>query len=135
MNRTKYKNQHRDTNYDRLELVLPKGQKEILKSECLQMEMTVNEYIRLLIQEDLRSGTSKLKEKMAGFTEEDHRTLDKWQIAEKYRCMIQDFHCSKEDGYFIRLKEGYINDFTGNRIIHVEKMQEVRKYITKSHKK
>ena len=77
----------------------------------------------------------QIERKMAGFTEEDQRTLDIWQIAEKYRCMIQDFHCSKEDGCFIRLKEGFINDFTGDRIIHVEKMQEVRKYITKSHKK
>ena len=65
-----------------------------MKKECAQIEMTVNEYIR-----------------------------------------IQDFHCSKEDGCFIRLKEGFINYFTGDRIIHVEKMQEVRKYITKSHKK
>ncbi|MGN0332946.1 MAG: hypothetical protein ACI4D9_07995 [Lachnospiraceae bacterium] len=134
MNRTNYKNHHRDSKYDRLELVLPKGQKELLKELCSQIEMSVTEYIRLLIQEDIRSGSSKLKEKMSGFSEEDQRTLDKWQIAEKYRCMIKDFHCSKTDGYFIRLKKGYINDITGSRIIHVDKMQDVRKTITKTHK-
>lgn len=134
MNRTAYKNHHAKEHYDRFNLVLPKGQKQVLKEQCDLMGMSVNEYIRLLIQEDMRTGTSKLKEKMSGFSEEDQRTLDKWQVAEKYRSMIQDFHCSKEDGYFIRLKKGYINDVTGSRIIHVEKMQDVRRIINKSRK-
>ena len=77
----------------------------------------------------------QLKEKMSGFSEEQYRTMDKWQIPIKYRDMIQDFHHSKEDGYFIRLKKGYINDVTGSRIIQVEKMQQVRLTINKSHKK
>lgn len=134
MNRTSYKNQHNKDHYDRINLVLPKGQKDLLKGFCEQMGVSLNEYLKLLIQEDTRSGTSKLMTMMSGFSEEDQRTLDKWQVAEKYRCMIQDFHCSKEDGYFIRLKKGFINDITGSRIIHVDKMQDVRKVINKSRK-
>ena len=134
MTRTTYKNQHIKDHYDRINLVLPKGQKAILKDFCVQMDISLNEYIKLLIQADTKSGRSKMMELMSGFSEEDNRMLDKWQIAEKYRGMIQDFHCSKEDGYFIRLKKGYINDVTNSRIIHVEKMQELRKLITKTRK-
>lgn len=134
LNRTEYKNHHAKEHYDRFNLVLPKGQKQQLKEQCDMMGMSVNEYIRLLIQEDMRTGTSKLKEKMSGFTEEERQMMDKWQIPEKYRDMIQDFHYSKEDGYFIRLKKGFINDVTGSRIIHVEKMKDVRLTINKSRK-
>lgn len=134
LNRTTYKNQHNKDHYDRINLVLPKGQKSILKDFCSQMDISLNEYIKLLIQEDTRSGTSKLMTMMSGFTEEQRQTMDKWQIPEKYRDMIQDFHFSKEDGYFIRLKKGYINDITGSRIIHVEKMKDVRLTINKSRK-
>lgn len=134
MNRNEYKNQFNKDNYDRINLVLPKGQKSILKDFCSQMDISINEYIKLLIQADTRSGTSKLMTMMSGFTEEQRQTMDKWQIPEKYRDMIQDFHYSKEDGYFIRLKKGYINDVTGSRIIHVDKMKEVRLTINKSRK-
>ena len=134
MSRTEYKNKFARERYDRLNLVLPKGQKDVLKEQCDKMELSVNEYIKLLIQDDMKSGTSKLKEKMSGFTDEQYKAMDKWQIPTKYRDMIQDFHYSKEDGYFIRLKKGYINDVTGSRIIQVEKMQQVRMTINKSRK-
>ena len=98
------------------------------------MDISLNEYIKLLIQQDTKSGTSKLLTMMSGFTEEQRQMMDKWQIPEKYRDMIQDFHYSKEDGYFIRLKKGFINDITGSRIIHVEKMKDVRLTINKSRK-
>jgi hypothetical protein len=134
MDRNEYKNQFNKEKYDRFNLVLPKGQKEVLKELCDSIGMSVNEYVRLLIQEDIKSGQSKLKEKMSGFTEEQRQMMDKWQIPEKYRDMIQDFHFSKEDGYFIRLKKGFINDVTCSRIIHVEKLKDVRLTINKSHK-
>ena len=98
------------------------------------MDISLNEYIKLLIQADTRQGTSKLLSMMQGFTEEQRQMMDKWQIPEKYRDMIQDFHYSKEDGYFIRLKKGYINDVTQSRIIQVEKMKDVRMTINKSRK-
>jgi hypothetical protein len=135
MSRTEYKNQFTRERYDRFNLVLPKGQKELLKEQCDKIELSVNEYIRLLIQDDMKNGASMLMKKMSGFTEEQYKEMDKWQIPTKYRDMIQDFHHSKEDGYFIRLKKGYINDVTGSRIIQVEKMQQVRMTINKSHKK
>jgi hypothetical protein len=134
LDRTKYKNQHIKDHYDRINLVLPKGQKSILKDFCEQMDISLNEYIKLLIQADTKSGTSKLMSMMSGFTEEQRQMMDKWQIPEKYRNMIQDFHFSKEDGYFIRLKKGFINDVTGSRIIHVEKLKDVRLTINKSRK-
>lgn len=134
MNRTDYKNKHIKENYDRINLVLPKGQKSLLKGFCEKMGISLNEYVKLLIQADLRSGTSKMMSMMQGFTEEQRQMMDKWQIPEKYRDMIQDFHHSKEDGYFIRLKKGYINDVTGSRIIQTEKMKELRMTINKSRK-
>lgn len=134
MERTTYKNKYNREKYDRINLVLPKGQKSLLQEICDEMGISINDYIKTLIREDLRGGQSKLQSLMTGFREEQNETLDKWQIAKKYRSMIQDFSMSKEDGYFIRLKKGYINDVTGTRIIHVDKMQEVRKLITKSHK-
>lgn len=134
MNRTEYKNQHIKENYDRINLVLPKGQKSILKDFCEQKDISLNEYIKLLIKADLLSGTSKLLSMMSGFTEEQRQIMDKWQIPEKYRDMIQDFYYSKEDGYFIRLKKGYTNDATGSRIIQVEKLKDVRMTINKSRK-
>lgn len=134
MNRTNYKNQHIKENYDRISLVLPKGKKSLLKSFCEKMDVSLNEYIKLLIEADLRSGTSKMMSMMSGFTEEQRQMMDKWQIPEKYRDMIQDFHYSKEDGYFLRLKKGYINDLTGTRIIQVEKMKDLRMTINKSRK-
>lgn len=134
MERTTYKNNYNREKYDRINLVLQKGQKSLLQGICDEMGISINDYIKTLIREDLRGGQSKLQSLMTGFTEEQNETLNKWQIASKYRNMIQDFSMSKEDGYFIRLKKGYINDVTGTRIIHVDKMQEVRKLITKSHK-
>ena len=134
LNRTDYKNKHIKEKYDRISLVLPKGQKSLLKDFCSQMDISLNEYLKLLIKADTMSGTSKLVTMMSGFTEEQRQMMDKWQIPEKYRDMIQDFHYSKEEGYFIRLKRGYINDVTGSRIILVEKMKEVRMTINKSRK-
>ena len=134
MNRTDYKNKHIKEKYDRISLVIPKGQKSLLKGFCEKMDISLNEYIKLLIQADTRSGTSKMMSMMQGFTEEQRQMMDKWQIPEKYRDMIQDFSYSKGEGYFIRLKRGYINDITGSRIIHVEKMKDVRMTINKSRK-
>jgi hypothetical protein len=134
VNRTEYKNKHIKEKYDRISLVLPKGQKSLLKGFCEKMDVSLNEYLKALIQADLSAGTSKMMSMMQGFTDEQRQMMDKWQIPEKYRDMIQDFHYSKEDGYFIRLKKGYINNVTGSRIIQTEKMKELRMTINKSRK-
>ncbi len=134
MNRTTYKNNYNKDHYDRINLVLPKGQKESLQSECRKMNLSINEYIRILIEDDLKNGSSRLYEKLSGFSDENNKILDKWQVPKKYRSMIEDFSFS-DDGYFIRLKKGYINDITGSRIISVRTMQDVRRIINKSHLK
>ncbi len=135
MDRTAYKNQHIRDHYDRINLTIPKGEKDRIRAAASNMQISVNEYLYMLVCEDLSGGESKLSKKKQGFSEEDQKILDKWQIASKYRDMIQDFHASKEDGYFIYLKEGFINDVTGSRSIHADKMQEIRRIITKTHRK
>ena len=49
--------------------------------------------------------------------------------------MIEDMSYSKEEGYFIYLKDGFTNDVTGSRSIRSEKTSEVRRVIGKTHKK
>lgn len=44
--------------------------------------------------------------------------LEKWQVPRKYYDMIEDLSHTKEEGYFIYLKPGYVNDVTGSRNIH-----------------
>lgn len=45
----KYKKQ----NYDRLELLVPKGKKEIIDNKARELELTRNAYINKLIDKDL----------------------------------------------------------------------------------
>lgn len=60
---------------------------------------------------------------------------EKWQVPRKYHDMIEDLSYTKDEGYFIYLKEGYVNDVTGSRSIHCEKTSEVRRIIGKTHRK
>ena len=47
------------------------------------------------------------------------KLLDKWQVAQKYREMIESIYVEEINGmnkhYTITLKEGFINDETGSR--------------------
>ncbi len=139
MDRTTYKNQHIREHYDRINLTVPKGEKAKIKAAAGSMHISVNEYLYMLVCDDLSSGTSKLSVKKQGFTEEHQKLLDKWQVAAKYRDMIESMHVEEINGmnkhYTIILKDGYINDETGSRSIHTDKMQEIRRIIKKSHKK
>lgn len=134
MNRSKYVDKHRKNNYDRLEILLPKGQKEILTFICRNLDISVNEYIRTLITNDLDDNKSILFSKSDMDNELDTALLDKWQIPKKYRHMIEYAVYSKEDGYFLRLKDGYINDISNTKIIHVYRLDKLRMAINKSHK-
>lgn len=134
MNRSKYIDNHRKNNYDRLEVLLPKGQKEVLASVCIGLGMSVNEYVRTLIANDLQGNKSALLTKSNISDTVDPSLLNKWQIPKKYRLMIESATYSKENGYFIRLKDGYINSLTNTKIIHVYKLDELRLAINKSHK-
>lgn len=139
MSRTEYKNQHRKNSYDRIDLIVPKGVKEKVRQAADGAGMSVSEYLYSLVCEDLASGESRLVQKMQGFTEEHRRLLDKWQVAQKYRDMIEGMHVEEINGmnkhYTIILKEGYVNDVTGSRSIHCDKTAELRKIITHSHKR
>ncbi len=135
MNRTEYKNNHTRDNYDRMELLVPKGSKENVKKIAAELGMSVNEYIWALVCEDTATGTSKLGQKKIGFNEEQKAMLEKWQVARKYYDMIEDMSYDKQSGYFIYLKPGYINSLTNSRSIHCEKTSEVRKVIVHSYKK
>ena len=72
--------------------------------------MSVNEYLYALICDDLASGESKFGKKKQGFNEVQRRMLEKWQVPKKYYDMIEDMFYSKEEGYFIYLKDGFTND-------------------------
>lgn len=137
MNRTAYKNQYTKEHYDRINLVIPKGQKERIKHACYCNGVSVNDYLFRLISVDL-SGESRVL-KQQGFTDEQIRLLDKWQVAQKYREMIESMDVEEINGmnkhYTIILKQEYVNDVTGTRIIHCDKTAELRRLIVKTHKK
>ncbi len=135
MTRTAYKNQHIRENYDRINFVIPKGQKEHLKAIASSLEMSVNEYLFALVCNDTAGGISLFGQKKQGFNEEQQRMLEKWQVPRKYYEMIEDMSYSKDEGYFIYLKDGYTNDVTESRSIHCNKTSEVRRIIGKTHKK
>lgn len=135
MNRTGYKNNHAKEHYDRINFTFPKGEKTKIEAAAASLGMSVNAYLFALVCDDLASGESKFGKKKQGFGEEQRRMLEKWQVPRKYYEMIEDMSYSKEEGYFIYLKEGFINDMTGSRSIHCEKTSEVRRIIGKTHKK
>ncbi len=135
MDRTAYKNQNCREHYDRIPLTIPKGEKERVKAAAAALGMSVNEYLYALVCDDLAAGESRLGKKKQGFSEEKKRMLEKWQVPRKYYEMIEDLSYTKDEGYFIYLKKGYINDVTGSRNIHCEKTAEVRRIIGKTHKK
>ena len=129
------KNQHAKEHYDRINFKIPIEEKERIRVAAFAIGMSVNEYLYALICDDLASGESKVGKKKQGFNEEQRRMMEKWQVPKKYYDMIEDMSYSKEEGYFLYLKDGFINDVTGNRSIHCEKTSEVRRVIGKTHKK
>jgi hypothetical protein len=132
MDRTTYKNQHIKEHYDRINLIVPKGQKDNIKRIAEEMGMSVNEYICTLIFKDTATGHS-LMQVHKGLTEEQIEQLDRWQVAAKYRQMIESFSGSMTEGYVIRLKKGFINDVSGSNMIVVRTTKEIRQVIVKSH--
>lgn len=130
-----YKNQYTRSHYDRIGLIIPKGQKDRIKDIAQGLGVSVNEYIYMLFCNDVSSGDSKLLKSKQSIGAAELELLEKWQISKKYFDMIESMSCDKVEGYFIHLKEGYINDITGNRNIHCRTSHEVRKVIVKTHKK
>lgn len=133
MSRSDYINKHQKSHYDRINILIPKGMKTKIKEASESMDASVSEYIMLLISEDISTGKSKLAEKKKGFTPEQELLLSKLQVPKKYYEMIEDLSFDKDEGYFIHLKKGFINDITGNRNIICQTTKEVRTTIVKSH--
>ncbi len=50
-NQIKYQNEFKRKNYDRFELVMPKGQKEIIKQKAMAEGQSISEYINTAILE------------------------------------------------------------------------------------
>ena len=134
MDRTKYKNEHAKNKYDKLNVVLPKGEKGRVAAAAGQLGVSMSEYVYMLISRDLVTGSSNIAAHTEKFTEEQYELLEKWQVSRKYYEMIENISYSKTEGYFIMLKSGYTNDVTGSRIITAEKTAEMRGKINKSRK-
>lgn len=50
----KYQNEYNKANYDRIEIVVPKGRKEIIKAHAKANGQSVNEFINLAIDDKLK---------------------------------------------------------------------------------
>lgn len=132
--RTEYINEHAKDNYDKFNLLLPKGMKSQIKEVASNLEMSVSEYIQFLIKADIgEGGSSRTLAQKEKFSEEQVTLMEKWQIPKKYYEMIDSVSVSKDLGYCIFLKIGYINDITGNRTIQANKANEIRKLMPHTH--
>ena len=56
MDKSAYRNKFIAENYDRINLTVPKGQKEAIKARAESQWESVNAYIWRLIQEDMKKG-------------------------------------------------------------------------------
>ncbi len=103
MNRTEYKNRHRGQHYDRLELAVPKGMKQIIKDLADDKGLSVNAYIISLV------------------TKDQEGMFDTMQIAEKNRKHILTIKGNMHDGYDIYFVDGHTS--------HQRTKKDVRNYI------
>lgn len=130
-----YINRYNREHYDRINLLLPSGYKKRIQERTEQLDISVNGYITALIRNDLNNqGLNFSNQSKKGVSDEDKILLDKMQIAKKYYEMIEEVSFSKETGYFIRLKTGYINDEMEGREIYTRTSHDMRLVITKSHR-
>ena len=124
LSRTGYKNQKNKELYDQILLNVPKGYKDRLKEVSSSMGISVNDYICRLIKADI---------------DQDHKPEDmvsmllKWEVKEKYHSMIESASYTKSQGYFIRLKKGFINDESGTEEILSKNVKELRHMMQFTH--
>ena len=59
--KTAYKNKYNLENYDRINVTVNKGEKEIIKERALSLNMSINAYINSLIKDDLNGGRGRKK--------------------------------------------------------------------------
>lgn len=53
-NQIQYQNQYNKEKYDRVNLTMPKGKKDLLKTAAAERNMSVNEFINALIDQVIR---------------------------------------------------------------------------------
>lgn len=86
---TEYKNQHRSAHYDRIELAVPKGMKQIITDLARDRHMSVSSYLQDLVRKDQEG------------------MFDTMQIAEKNREKISGIRGNLHDGYDVVFKDGH----------------------------
>ncbi len=101
MSRTQYKNDFSKEHYDRMNLSLPKGMKEVIKNLAKEKNLSLNAYILELVRKDQEG------------------TFDSMQLAEKNKEKILTIKGNTHDGYDVYLKDG--------RKFHCRTKLEVRK--------
>lgn len=105
MSRTDYKNNHRTSHYDRIELAVPKGMKEMIQNLASDKGMSINAYLQDLVRKDQEG------------------MFDSMQIAEKNREMLSGIKGNMHDGYDVIFKDGFT--------IHCKTKKDVRMEIIK----
>lgn len=88
MNRTTYKNQHARKHYDRLNLAVPKGMKQVIKDLSSEKGLSLNGYILELVRKDQEG------------------MFDNLQLSEYNRQRILTVKGNTHDGYDVILKDG-----------------------------
>ena len=86
---TIYKTRYNLQHYDRIELAVPKGMKQIIRDLAMDRHMSVNAYIQDLVRKDQEG------------------MFDTMQIAEKNREKISGIRGNMHDGYDVVFKDGH----------------------------
>ena len=86
---TAYKNQHRSAHYDRIELAVPKGMKQVIMDLARDRHMSVSAYLQDLVRKDQEG------------------IFDTLQIAEKNRQQLSGIRGNMHDGYDVVFRDGH----------------------------
>ena len=86
---TEYKNQHRSAHYDRIELAVPKGMKQVITDLARDRHMSVSAYLQDLVRKDQEG------------------IFDTMQIAEKNRQQLSGIRGNMHDGYDVVFRDGH----------------------------
>lgn len=143
-----YINEYRAEQYDRIEIIMPKGSKARVKAIAAAGGMSTSEYISALIAADTDAhGGSRIARKRE-LTPDAAQLLNKWEVPHKYFAMIEGVDVATDAEraaaaaagkrvacceYVIYIKAGYVNDITGGRVIRTDKTKEIRRIITHTH--
>lgn len=62
-NQTKYQNEYKKKNYDRIDLLVPKGQKAVIKERATALGKSLNEFIYSAVKEKMEEQKQLIEEK------------------------------------------------------------------------